>query len=644
MGKQLRSLGFFLACLFGIHLPSYAQDWVTKPLEGVNTSNNEWVSGLLDGQLIWLTDFVERDYQYYRKHKRGHCRRLFAAQRGDDFTTWDEAHVWLEMRGYDVGSLTFDPVDSIVYFSSTVPVDGNTAKRMKIFKMHRESLGWSSPIMLEFCHDAYEYADPTFDPVRRVMWLSSNRPGGFGQQDLWFAYLIQGSWGELYNPGLGVNSPYNEISPKISEGDIYFATDQIGGLGGFDLRLCREQDQWRAAMTLAEPFNSASNDFSCIKLSEHKWIVSSDRRQVGNADLFIMEKIDEAQEIQGLVAVLDCPGLKDNSSIRVYNEQGELVAQLHANSKGEFPLDGLHWSTSYRMQLNAEPDQARACILSVRDNHGNVIRKLQFDEHGMLNLELLPFLHSEISYMHVEDSSILNVSFDGQLFTQSPGDIGRGVLVAIVDHAGVPIAVAYTNDQGKFRFSGLSPEPTYRLKITEKSLAKNMIVFDRGESVILPILNTEVAYRRVTPEESIELYNEFDEHITISTRDLFVINRLYYEYNSARLTKESKSQIDHIAALMLKNPELGIEISAHTDARGDDSYNQKLSLLRAQSVVQALSALGVSDLRMVASGKGETEILNDCVNGTRCLEPEHAINRRTELRLGKLNPQTGAMR
>ncbi|MFM7729975.1 MAG: OmpA family protein [Flavobacteriales bacterium] len=644
MGKQLRCQVFSFLALLGMNHSIHAQGWITKPLEGVNTDHNEWVSGLLDGQLIWLTDVVERDYQYYRKHKRGHCRRLFAAQRGEDFTTWDDAHVWLEMRGYDVGSLTFDPVDSIVYFSSTVPVDGNTGKHMKIFKMHRESLGWSSPMMLEFCRDAYEYSDPTFDPVRRVMWLSSNRPGGYGQHDLWFAYLIQGSWGELYNPGLGVNSPYQELSPKISEGDIYYATDQMGGMGGFDLRLCREQDQWRSSITLAEPFNSASNDFSCIKLSEHKWILSSDRRQVGNADLFITEEVDESQEIQGLVASLDCPSLKNMPSIRVYNEEGELVANLRSNTKGDYVLDGLHWSTSYRMQLESELSPGISCVLSIRDAHGNVIRRLQFDERGMLYLELLPFLHSAMNLMHVEDSSILNVGFDGQLFTQSPGDIGRGVLVAIVDQLGVPIAVAYTNDQGKFRFSGLTPESTYRLKITEKSLAKNMIVFDRGESVVLPILNAEVAYLRVAPEESIELYNEFDEHITISTRDLFVINRLYYEFNSTSLTEESNTQIDHIAALMIKNPDLGIEISAHTDARGDDAYNKRLSLLRAQSVVHALTERGVETRRVVATGKGESEILNDCFNGVRCLELEHAINRRTELRLGRLNPQTGAMR
>lgn len=635
---------FIVVLLLSASLTICAQEWVTKELTGVNTSSNEWVSGFMEGELQWLTDFVERDYQYYRKHKRGKCRRLYSAKRGEDFSSWTDAHVWLEMRGYDVGAVAFDPIDSVVYFSSTVPIDGSSGEHMKIFKMHHEGLGWSNPIMLEFCRDNYAYTDPTFDPVRRVMWFSSNRPGGYGQSDLWFAYSIQGSWGDLYNPGLGVNSPAKEQCPKITDGDIYYSTNQPDGMGGFDLRLCREQDQWRSSIQLAEPFNSASNDYSCLKLSENKWILSSDRRQEGNSDLFVTESFDASEEIQDLVAVVDCQGTHPAEAIRVFNEMGELVATLKPNQLGEFSLSGLKWSVSYRLQLIQSHGQFERCSLSIRDSFGNVIRKIQFDQNGMLQLELLPFLHSDISLLRIEDSSVLNVSIEGQLFDQTPGDVGRGVLVAIVDHAGIPIAVAYTNQQGKFRFSGLMPEATYQFRIAESSLARNLLVFDRGESVVLPILHAEVAYTRVKPEDTIELYNEFDERVTISTKDLFVINRLYYEFNSSRLTAESAMQVEHIAALMMKNPALGIEISAHTDARGDASYNQRLSALRAEAVVKALRSLGISNERMIASGKGEKELLNECCDGVRCVEPEHAINRRTELRLGKLDAHTGAMR
>ncbi len=76
-----------------------------------------------------------------------------------------------------------------------------------------------------------------------------------------------------------------------------------------------------------------------------------------------------------------------------------------------------------------------------------------------------------------------------------------------------------------------------------------------------------------------------------------------------------------------------IEIGSHTDSRGSDSYNEKLSQERAQSVVDYLIEKGVATERLVAKGYGETKITNKCINGVECTEEEHQKNRRTTFRI-----------
>jgi len=107
-----------------------------------------------------------------------------------------------------------------------------------------------------------------------------------------------------------------------------------------------------------------------------------------------------------------------------------------------------------------------------------------------------------------------------------------------------------------------------------------------------------------------------------------------YEYGSARLTASARRIIDEkLVTLMKEKPGIRIEIRSHTDSRGSASANQLLSERRAQSVVNYLQSKGISASRLVAVGKGESELKNRCADGVECTEQEHAVNRRTEFRI-----------
>jgi outer membrane protein OmpA-like peptidoglycan-associated protein len=81
------------------------------------------------------------------------------------------------------------------------------------------------------------------------------------------------------------------------------------------------------------------------------------------------------------------------------------------------------------------------------------------------------------------------------------------------------------------------------------------------------------------------------------------------------------------------NPRVIIELSSHTDSRGSDEYNEKLSQARAESCVNYLISKGIKPERLVAKGYGEKKLLNKCADNVPCKEEEHAINRRTEFQV-----------
>lgn len=125
-------------------------------------------------------------------------------------------------------------------------------------------------------------------------------------------------------------------------------------------------------------------------------------------------------------------------------------------------------------------------------------------------------------------------------------------------------------------------------------------------------------------------YAELDK---IFPQKEIVIPNIYYDYNKATLRPESKLVLDSILVFFSDNKDLKIEIGSHTDSRGSDEYNAKLSQARAQSVVDYLILKGVDSDRLVAHGYGESKLVNGCANGVNCAEEDHQRNRRTTFRI-----------
>ena len=85
-----------------------------------------------------------------------------------------------------------------------------------------------------------------------------------------------------------------------------------------------------------------------------------------------------------------------------------------------------------------------------------------------------------------------------------------------------------------------------------------------------------------------------------------VIENIFYDFDKATLRPESKAALDEMIKMLNDNPNVTIELGAHTDRKGTDKYNEGLAQRRAQSVVDYLIEGGIAPDRLEAKGYGES--------------------------------------
>jgi len=107
-----------------------------------------------------------------------------------------------------------------------------------------------------------------------------------------------------------------------------------------------------------------------------------------------------------------------------------------------------------------------------------------------------------------------------------------------------------------------------------------------------------------------------------------VLDKLYYDFDEWDIRPDAATELDKVVRMLKKNPTMKLELSSHTDFRGDDDYNHKLSQKRAVSAVNYVIKRGIARNRIRARGYGETKPSVKC---TDCTEMQHQQNRRTEI-------------
>lgn len=85
-----------------------------------------------------------------------------------------------------------------------------------------------------------------------------------------------------------------------------------------------------------------------------------------------------------------------------------------------------------------------------------------------------------------------------------------------------------------------------------------------------------------------------------------VVENIFFDFDKATLRPESREALDELILMMQENPNITIELGAHTDRKGSDEYNRNLSLRRARSVTDYLEKAGIAADRLSPEGYGES--------------------------------------
>lgn len=209
----------------------------------------------------------------------------------------------------------------------------------------------------------------------------------------------------------------------------------------------------------------------------------------------------------------------------------------------------------------------------------------------------------------------------GKVINQENGQAIEGAVITLYDTNFQPIkGVSVTTDK----------DGNYQIKDVEC----NKQYYVRAEK---PNYHTQEQYVSV-PDERGETTQDIalepkQKEIALGT-DLFKLlqlNPILFDLDKSNIRPDAAKELDKVVAALKEYPSMRIDIRSHTDSRGKDAYNEKLSDRRAKSTREYMITVGgINESRITAKGYGEYKLLNKCGNGVKCSEEEHQENRRSE--------------
>lgn len=107
-------------------------------------------------------------------------------------------------------------------------------------------------------------------------------------------------------------------------------------------------------------------------------------------------------------------------------------------------------------------------------------------------------------------------------------------------------------------------------------------------------------------------------------------NIIYFDFNKFEINKGAEVELAKVFEVLKQYPTMKLDVRSHTDSRGTNEYNQKLSDHRAKATIDWLVNHGIDRSRLTGRGYGETMLVNHCSDGVECSDELHQLNRRSE--------------
>lgn len=205
----------------------------------------------------------------------------------------------------------------------------------------------------------------------------------------------------------------------------------------------------------------------------------------------------------------------------------------------------------------------------------------------------------------------------GTIRNQNSNKIVTDVNIEVKTKSGVAIYNGKTNNMG-----------TFSLPIDCGNITYDFLINKEGFAPIRRKIKTTPKKTNLTLNISITNLTPLSEGINLI--EFLDLEPIYFKPNKSDISKEAALELDRIVDYLKRNPLIEIEIRSHTDSKGSDRYNLKLSDRRAIASASYIMNKGIESERVKSKGYGETLLKNNCSNGISCSSEKHKKNRRSE--------------
>lgn len=343
-----------------------------------------------------------------------------------------------------------------------------------------------------------------------------------------------------------------------------------------------------------------------------------------------------------------------NKTVYLSNKRNTVIKKTTSNILGTFVFEDIKPDNTYFIGIDAS-----------EVGPGERVDFLNKDDKLIANLDTLAAARKSIKVssdynQRFNDITIsddeMRMNVKAKLFGDNTNNpIGKLKIILLNDSYQV-IDSTVTDDFGSFRFKYLPFLKRFYLSAENTDnildVFNNILVYSSEDNMIKIMTHEKGAkfnYKPLATEltklKDVEIDDPWLDLVnddpkpqkpttrSISTQKKTIIENILFENNQYDLLPQSKEILDKIILVMNTNKKIKLELSAHTDSKGNDADNLKLSQLRAKSVREYITAAGIEPGRLISVGYGESRLRNNCGNNVPCSEVEHAQNRRVEFKI-----------
>ena len=640
-------------------------------LPELNSEFSDFSPYMIDSTLYFVSD---RKYNLIDDPKNNWNNHAYAAVfksmlKNGKFSKPEIITSKINSNGHN-GPIAVDRTTETIYFTRIENKKKKEVNKAKLYSFSKN--GEVTPF--QYNNDDYSVAHPAISPDGKYLFFVSDMPGGLGGKDIYVCEKNGTGWSEPVNLGASINTLRDEMFPFAKSGNlIYFSSNGHGGFGGLDIFSASKMNgKWQYITNLKMPLNSTYDDFGVCFTDENNGYFSSNRPTSEKGDNLYSFSL-EAHFLSGtLFSKLNGQKL---AGVKLYllNKMGIIMDSIYTDDTGYFIFSNINPMDVSLVKIDAKDvvlkgrligNFARLPEMRVVLNTLSVQDTLGIDAQGYFDYGLLKSMKDSL---WLKDA----VDIEGKLYYmfKELTPIGN-TLVMLLNSDGEIIAKIYSEKDGSFVFKKLPPSASYTIMLDEKdpNFNPNLRYVINGAILShlkkLPMEETRLYLGNIADTRLMEdittkygrfnfeylpadhfdfkLLNEVDKikaedvwkNLSYDEeRDTLIIQNIYYDYNSADILPEAKLILNNLVEFMKKNSKSLISISAHTDSRGSAESNIILSQKRAENVVSYITKFGIANNRISGIGYGEEKPLNKCIDGVKCSESEHQINRRTEFNL-----------